>query len=252
MNRIAQTFKNNPAYIGYLTAGDGGLNRSLSASLALVEGGVNILEIGVPFSDPVADGLTIQHASCRSLEAGTTLNEVLKLIHRIRQRTDTPIILFTYYNPILAFGDSFYSRANEAGVDGCLVVDLPIEEAEKHLERCQQYQIDPILLLSPSTSLDRIEKISQHAKSMLYYVSRNGTTGVKSSLPSNFSENMKKIKPRVHLPVVAGFGISNAAMAKEVLQHANGFVVGSLFVDAIARGMSDQELIHLAKSIDPR
>ena len=252
MSRITQQFKNTPAYVAYLTAGDGGMQRSLEAMLALIEGGVTLLEVGVPFSDPVADGPTIQAASSRALKNGTTLDKVLNLVKALRHHTDIPIILFSYLNPILAMGPSFYKKAKDAGIDGCLVVDLPLEEAQNHNKACIEHRIDPIFLISPSTSKERIAEINQHAKGMLYYVSRKGTTGVKSSLPSDFKQRLHEIKSISQLPVVSGFGISTQAMAQEVLQYADGFVIGSLFVKAVAEGMTVAELTQLAKSIDPR
>ncbi|WP_423063986.1 tryptophan synthase subunit alpha [Candidiatus Paracoxiella cheracis] len=252
MNRITEQFKHKPAFVGYLTVGDGGLQRTYDSALALVAGGVDILEVGVPFSDPVADGPTIQQASQRALDNGTTLKDVLDLIKKLRKQVNIPIILFSYYNPLIQAGNEFYRRAKEASVDGCLVVDLPLEEADNHEAACTEVGIDPIFLISPSTPKERIEKINQHAKGMLYYVSRKGTTGMKSTLPGDFQQKIQNIKSLTHLPVVAGFGISNRDMAADVLQQADGFVIGSLFVKAVADGMSPSDLTQLAKSIDPR
>ena len=162
------------------------------------------------------------------------------------------LLLLTALLTILAMGPSFYSKAKDAGVDGCLVVDLPLEEAKNHTDACAEHHIDPIFLISPSTSKERIIEINQHAKGMLYYVSRKGTTGVKSSLPNDFKQRLREIKSLTKLPVVSGFGISTQGMAQEVLQHTDGFVIGSLFVKAVADGMSPAELTQLAKSIDPR
>lgn len=252
MSAITAQFKQTPAFVGYLTVGDGGVQRTFDAALALINGGVNVLEIGVPFSDPIADGPTIQQASQRALENGTTLTDVFDLIQKLRQATDIPLILFSYYNPIYQAGDSFYTAAKHAGVEGCLIVDLPLEEATTHQAACNKVGIDPILLISPSTPKERIIKINQHAQGMLYYVSRKGITGVKSSLPTDFQQKIAAIKAVSTLPVVAGFGIANRAMAAEVLQYADGFVVGSLFVKAIAEGVSTAGLTQLAQSIDPR
>lgn len=252
MSVIENTLKQEPGYVGYLTAGDGGIERTKAALLALIQGGVNVLEVGVPFSDPVADGPTIQAAAARALESGTNLKKVLQLIHTLKQETKTPIILFTYYNPILNAGPDFYAHAKEAGVDGCLVVDLPLEESDAYRKACEQSGLDPIFLISPSTPLERIKKIADCSRGMLYYVTRSGTTGVRQDLPPDLKEKLKAIKSVSSLPVVAGFGISNRDMAKAMLAHADGFVVGSLFVKAVANGDTPEQIKKLAEEIDPR
>lgn len=252
MSAIETVLKNKPGFIAYLTAGDGGLARSKEAMLALIKGGVDVLEVGVPFSDPVADGPTIQAAASRALKAGVHLGDVLQLIREIKQESDTPIILFTYYNPILKAGDEFYQKAKEAGVDGCLVVDLPIEESVDYCEACNRTGLDPVFLISPTTPLERIEKIAQLSRGMLYYVMRSGTTGLRDDLPADLTERLDMIKRISNLPVVAGFGISNRDMASAILDHADGFVVGSFFVKAVADGVTADQICTLAKSIDPR
>src|SRR3990167_2433492 len=244
MSRISAVFKKGPAYVGYLTAGDGGHEKSLAAMLALIKGGVNILEVGVPFSDPIADGPIIQQASQRALLQGFSLDKVLKLIAELRTQTTIPIILFSYYNPIYRNAAHFYSTAKKAGVDGMLVVDLPLEEAQPHVAYCKQYHLDPIFLIPPSTPSDRLQRINQFAAGMLYYVCRHGTTGIKTSLPDHFSEKLAEIKAVTSLPVVTGFGISNRDMARQALQHADGFVVGSLFVEAAHQGRDLTALAH--------
>ncbi len=252
MSKIAQQFKQGPAFVAYLTAGDGGIQRTEQAALALIKGGVNILEIGVPFSDPVADGPTIQQAHTRALQNHTTLQDTLSLVKSLRQQTDVPIILFSYYNPIFqALKNDFFVKAKQAGVDGCLIVDLPVEESADYFAACKENNIDPVLLLAPSTPVERIEKINSHGSGMLYYACRKGITGVQQALPADFANKMKLIKQHTNLPVVAGFGIADAAIAKKVLQVADGFVVGSRFVKAVAQGLMLDELTALAKSIDP-
>lgn len=233
-----------PAFIAYLTAGDGGMDYSLQAALALEKGGVDLLEIGIPFSDPVADGPVIQKAMERSLKAGTTPEMVLSLIREIRKHSSIPVVLFSYYNPIFIAGESFLKRAKEAGVDGILIVDLPVEEDTPILDR--------VLLVSPSTSDERMEQIAQKAKGFIYYVCQKGTTGARQELPEAVKTDIARIKKYTSLPVVAGFGISNKKTAEMALSSADGFVVGSLFVDAIGRKVSPEELTQLARSIDPR
>lgn len=252
MNRISAMFQQGPAYIGYLTAGDGGYQPSLTAMLALIEGGISLLEVGVPFSDPIADGPSIQQASQRALEAGFSLQDVFRLVAELRTKTTIPIVLFSYFNPIFCYKNDFYADAKNAGIDGILVVDLPLEEATQHVTACKQQQLDPIFLISPSTSHERLQLINQSASGMLYYVCRNGTTGIQSTFPENFATKMAEIKLGTHLPIVTGFGISDKNMAALALQHADGFVVGSLFVDAAYRAKSPEALTAIARKIDPR
>ncbi len=252
MSKIEETLRKEPGFVGYLIAGDGGLSRSKEAMLALIEGGVNVLEVGLPFSDPVADGATIQSAASRALKAGTTVKGVFDLIRELREETDIPIILFSYYNPILQAGENFFERAKAAGVDGCLIVDLPIEESDSYCRACEKAGIDPIFLIAPSSRGERIKEIHDKSKVMLYYVCCSGTTGVKDSVPEDFKKRLSDIKSISTLPVVAGFGISKREMADAVLKCADGFVVGSLFVKAVADGKSADELKALAASIDPR
>jgi tryptophan synthase alpha chain len=248
MSRIQQLFANDKAFIAYLTAGDGGMQRTLDAALALIDGGVNMLEIGIPFSDPIADGPIIQRAATRSLAAGTTLQDVLWLIKQIRQRSDIPLILFSYFNPVLAaLPSSFLNAAKHA--DGLLLVDCPLEESQFIHEQCRQNNIDLIYVITPSTTLTRIQKIAHHAEGFLYYACRKGTTGVRNALPDDFQQKIQTIKSIVHLPVVVGFGISNKEMADCVLKHADGVVVGSLFVKALEEGMHPSALAAFARNI---
>lgn len=252
-NPFDKIFSKRPAFIGYLTAGHMGLRYSLAAALALVEGGVDILEIGVPFSDPIADGKVIQTATSNALQRGVTLYHVLNLIHKIKKYTDVPIVLFSYFNPILqATQHDFYARAHTCGVDSILVVDLPLNESDQHIAHCQSANMLPIFVVAPSTTNERLKIINTRSQGFVYYVSRNGTTGIKSQLPNNFVSKIQTIKKCIDSPVVAGFGIANKESAKEVIQYADGFVVGSLFVDAIIHGANPKELKALAKQIDPR
>ncbi len=253
IERINAGFTQGKAFVAYLTAGDGGMKHTLAAALALIEGGVTMLEIGVPFSDPIADGPVIQRAALRALAAKTTLREVLWLADQIRKHSDIPLILFSYLNPLLAAcKQSFFHDAKQAGIDGTLIVDCPVEESSDVHQRCLEQGIAPVCVISPSTSLPRIQQIDQQGAGFLYYACRKGTTGVRSSLPHDFAESLQRIKSRVQLPVVAGFGISTPDAAREVLQHADGVVVGSLFVKALEDGISPDELTRLAARINPR
>lgn len=248
-----ELFNKKSAFIAYITAGDGGLKYTREAAIALAEGGVDILEIGLPFSDPTADGPVIQRAMNRALQEEITLFDVLAVVKEVKQAIDIPIILFTYYNPLFnAIENDVFRKAKEAGVNGILVVDLPIEESNEYYHHCIQNKIDPIYIITPSTPLDRIKKIEKKRSAFLYYVCRKGTTGIKNSLPNDFEKNMRQIKQVTQTPVVAGFGISNKQTAATVLSHADGFVVGSLFVKAIEEGASPNDLTKLAIQLDPR
>lgn len=250
MSRIERLFANNKALIGYLIVGDGGIYYTLEAAMALIEGGVNMLEMGMPFSDPIADGPIIQRAAARSLATGTTLQDVLWLTKEIRKRSDIPLILFSYFNPILSvLQSSFLSEAKQAGMDGLLLVDCPIEESQDVREQCIQNEIDLIYIVTPSTTVNRMKKIALYAQGFLYYACRKGTTGVRNSLPDDFQQKIESIKTIVHLPVVVGFGISNQEMVNSVLEHADGVVVGSLFVKTLAEGGTPSILSTLARNI---
>ena len=251
MNRISECFKKTKPYIGYITAGDGGIDRTLDAALALVKGGVDLLEVGIPFSDPIADGPVIQDAMDRALKGGTTPEEVLTFIEKFREKSGVPLVLFTYYNPLLNGGEAFLKKVAKAGADGVLVVDLPIEEGEEYRKWAKAGGLDTIFLIAPSTSKKRIKKIAKASSGFLYYVCRKGTTGTQKELPEDLERKVKEIKEISSLPVVVGFGISNKEMSTKILKIADGFVVGSFLVEAIGKGKSTDELTTLAESIKP-
>lgn len=252
IQRIANTFTQNKAFIAYLTAGDGGIQKTLSAALALIDAGVTALEIGIPFSDPVADGPVIQRAAARSLAAGTTVPAILDLIAELRSRTDIPLILFTYVNPILrGLQADFFQQAQQAGVDGILLVDCPLEEMDPILQPCIQHGIAPIFVASSTTPVARIKVIDQQGKGFLYYACRKGTTGMRTQLPDDFVDKLHILRTHANLPIVVGFGIASRIAASQVLQYADGVVVGSLFVKALEDGISLNDLQRLAMQINP-
>lgn len=266
IQRIAASFEHSKAFVAYLTAGDGGLKKTLDAALALIDAGVTILEIGVPFSDPVADGPVIQRAAARSLAAGTTLPAILDLVAEIRSRSDIPLILFTYLNPIFKILQTdFFEKAQQAGIDGLLVVDCPPKELFSLFPSPQtkgegvmedrtpmlQHGIAPIFVAAPTTSVQRIQQLDPLGKGFLYYACRKGTTGVRTQLPEDFTTKMQALKAHARLPVVVGFGIASRKAASQVLEYADGVVVGSLFVEALEKGMSFSDLQRLAMQINP-
>lgn len=248
--RIEAQFAKQPAFVGYLTAGDGGIAQTLQAALALIEGGVNVLELGVPFSDPIADGPVIQRAANRALAQGTTLADIFALAKNIREHSDIPLILFSYLNPLLAKGaEQVIKDAADAGIDGLLLVDCPPETAGNFYDACLTHGIAPIFVVTPSTSAGRITYLSELGRGFLYYACRKGTTGMKAGLPDDFATQIKHVKAKSYLPVITGFGISSFEAATEVLQHCDGVVVGSLFVKTLEDGASPQALTQLARNI---
>lgn len=227
MSRISKAFANHNAFIGYLTVGDA----TKKDFLELVSIGVNILEVGIPFSDPVADGPVIQKAMQRALEKGANAESALKMVAEIRKESEVAIVIFTYFNPIQKDFSLFLRKAKEAGADGILIVDLPLEEASEYCRLCGEIDLDPIFVIAPSTLPARIEEIAKRGKGFLYYACRKGTTGARSDLPADLSEKIAQIRAKSTLPIAVGFGISNRKTADEVLKMADGFVVGSHFVE---------------------
>lgn len=247
MGRIEHRFKalkdkGEKALIAYVTAGDPGLEETKEIILNLESGGVDLLEIGVPFSDPTADGPTIQAASHRALRNGVTLPRVLDAIQSVRDLSDIPIVLFGYYNPIFAFGNErFATRAREAGVDGVLVVDLPMEEWEELRDYTDPLGLDFISIVAPTTGDRRIQRICKRATGFLYYVSVTGVTGTTTPRVEEVEKDLARIRRFTPLPVAVGFGISTPEQVREIALHADGVVVGSAFVRMIEenRGRSD-------------
>lgn len=252
MNKIAECFHKEKVFAAYLTAGDGDLSDNVESSRALIEGGVNLLEIGVPFSEPIADGPVIQQAMSRALNSGANPNSALNLAEELRKFSHIPLLLFTYYNPVLALGTSFLERAKEVGFDGILVVDLPLQEAENFMKVVKKIGLDPVFVVTPSTSNEQVALIASHSEGCIYYACQKGTTGVRSSLPEDFERQIERIKKFSSLPVLAGFGISSREVAEEVLHSTDGFVVGSAFVKVIGEKQSPKILKEMVQSMDPR
>jgi tryptophan synthase alpha chain len=233
-NRIDHCFsalaeRNEKAFIAYICAGDPDFPRTIELALALEKAGVDLLELGVPFSDPLADGLVNQLAAQRALEAGATVPGVLDCIRQIRRQSQIPIVLYTYLNPIFQFGfERFQREADEAGVDGLLLLDLPPEEDPPSVGPLH------IRLIAPTTPAERIEQICRHAAGFIYYVSREGVTGVQSGIASSLGDRVSEIRRHTKLPVAVGFGISTPDQAREVAKVADAVVVGSAIVQQIS------------------
>lgn len=239
MNRIDATFQSlrfarKPAFIPYLCAGDPDFETSLRACRAVIGAGADILEIGVPFSDPLADGLTNQLAAQRALDAGATQERVFELVERLRGESETPIVLYTYYNLVFSMGEVEYARrAVEAGVDGVLVLDLPPEEAVSWVAVCRNVGLARIFIVAPTTPDDRIPIITKAASGFIYYVSRTGVTGERSDLARDLDKAIQRIRRHTPIPIVVGFGISHPDHVREIGCIADGAVVGSAIVNCI-------------------
>jgi tryptophan synthase alpha chain len=246
--RIAETFahiraQQGPGLVTYVTAGDPDLARTEGILRALDRGGADVLEIGVPFSDPLADGPVIQRATERALASGTTLAGVLDMLARLRADLRAPIVIFSYANPIFRFGaERFADRAQEAGVDGVLVLDLPIEEADDFRNLLSGRGIDTILLLSPTTTDERLRKAASLGSGFLYAISRLGVTGARDRIADGAQEMVARIRRASDLPVALGFGISKPEHVREVGQWADAAVVGSALVSVIAEAGASTDL----------
>jgi len=250
MSRLADTFARlrsarRGGLVSYTTAGDPDLTRSGEILLALERGGADILEVGVPFSDPLADGPVIQRATERALAAGTNLRGVLALIERLRPRIDAPIVLFSYANPLMRMGlDAFADRAAAAGVDGVLALDLPIEEAGEFRATLRSHGLDTIFLLSPTTTAARIQRAAELGSGFLYGISRIGVTGARDAVATGAEAMVARIRAHTDLPIALGFGISTPEHVAEVVSYADAAVVGSALVSVIAEHGASPDLVQ--------
>jgi tryptophan synthase alpha chain len=223
-------------FIPFITAGDPDLATTELLLIELAATGADIIELGIPFSDPVADGEVIQRASERALRNGVTLSDALDCVARVRRHIDKPIVLFSYFNPLLQFGeDRFADAAKAAGIDGVLVTDLTPEEAESWIEQLYRNELDPIFLVAPTTSDERLARIGQQARGFIYAVSRAGVTGARDRLTDDAETLVRRIRASSDLPVAVGFGISTSEHVKEVWRFADAAVIGSAIVGQIAK-----------------
>ena len=251
MGRIGDKFEylrgsKEKALIVYLTAGDPSLDITKKLILGLEKAGVDILEIGVPFSDPTADGPVIQAASQRALKSGTTLKGVLELVTEVRKVSEIPVMLFGYFNPIFAYGvKKFAHDARRVGVDGVLVVDLPYEEAKELRNYTDVVGIDFISLIAPTTDRKRLSKIAADATGFLYYISITGITGTAAPKIDNIKTEVNKIRKITKLPIAVGFGISTPQQAREIARFADGVVIGSAVVRLIDENKNNPDLVKI-------
>ena len=242
MNRIEKTFAElrkagRKALVGYLTAGDPTIAESERNIQEALENGLDILELGVPFSDPTADGPTIQAASQRALAGGMTLEKTLTLAGRLRKDFETPIVLFGYSNPFFGRGYERVSReAAEAGVDGLLIVDLPFEEKDEFCGALERQGLCYIPLVAPTTSPERAKRMLKGAQGFVYYIMVKGVTGARARLAADAAKCVKALRRQTNLPIAAGFGVKDGAQARQAAMFADGVVVGSALVEAARKG----------------
>jgi tryptophan synthase alpha chain len=245
-NRIDDLFERlrkakRKGFIPYICAGDPNLKRTVDLALGLENAGADLLELGLPFSDPLADGIVNQLAGQRSLAAGATIRGVFDCVREIRRKSQIPIVLYSYLNPIFQFGtEKFHREAENVGVDGLLILDLPPEEDID----LPSGNVVHVRLIAPTTPPDRIERIAKSAKGFLYYVSREGVTGTRDSIASSLKEKVSELRRHSNLPIAVGFGISNPDQAREVAKVADAVVVGSAIVDLIAKHGDKPEMIE--------
>jgi len=263
MSEISQTFsqlkeRNEGALIAYVTIGDPTPRRTPLIADALIQGGADIVELGIPFSDPIADGSTIQKAVSRSLMIGTKPQDVFEIARRVRERHETPLVLMTYYNPVLKFGlADFLGQAREAGISGLIVPDLPVEEATEHKAMCGAAGIDTIFLASPSTGPSRLKQIVGQTSGYLYLVTLYGVTGIRTTLGESALKLVTDCRKALNgaVPLAAGFGISHPHHVKQIIAAgADGAIVGSAFVKIIEENGSSMaratlKLTRLAKEL---
>ncbi|MCB1230255.1 MAG: tryptophan synthase subunit alpha [Verrucomicrobiae bacterium] len=248
LNRIDQKFSELKAegkagFVAYIAAGDPDMPRSLEIMRALESAGADVIELGVPFSDPMADGIVNQMAAHRALEAGATLPKVLDLVREFRQESELPLVLFTYLNPVYTYGfEKFHHEAAAAGADGVLLLDLPPDESPKNAELHELPDLRHIRLIAPTTPKDRIPMLAKSSEGFIYYVSREGVTGAQTTLAEGIADNVAGIKAHTDLPIAVGFGISTPEQAAEVARSSDAVVVGSATVRQVAENADSPEV----------
>lgn len=233
MSNIRKAFENGTAFIGFLTGGDPSIEKSCEFILEMVKGGADLIEIGIPFSDPVAEGSVIQKANIRALTAGATTDKIFDLAALVRKESSVPLVFLTYLNPVFKYGyERFFDRCRKLGVDGIIIPDLPFEEKGELVDIAENYEVDVISLIAP-TSDHRIRQIASKAKGFLYVVSSMGVTGVRSEIRTDLQKMIRLAKEAGDVPAAVGFGISNPDQAREIGSVADGVIVGSAIVKII-------------------
>jgi len=233
MSKIAQAFKNGKAFIGFVTGGDPSMAKSEEFIMAMIRGGADLVEIGIPFSDPTAEGPVIQAANIRALSAGATLDKVFEMVASVRQKTEVPLVFLTYLNPVFNYGyPRFFARCAELGVDGIIIPDLPYEEKGELADVAASFGVDIISLIAP-TSEQRIKQIAQEATGFIYVVSSMGVTGMRSEIKTDLPAILEVVKGASSIPTAVGFGINTPKQAGEIAEITDGVIVGSAIVKII-------------------
>ncbi|NQT22714.1 MAG: tryptophan synthase subunit alpha [Candidatus Omnitrophica bacterium] len=248
MNRIDTKFaelkrKKKKAFIAYITAGDPDLKTTYKIALELAKNGVDLVELGIPFSDPLADGPTIQAASQRALKKGITIRSILRMARSLRKKTEIPFVFMTYYNPIYQYGlKKFVDDSKRSGVDGVIVPDLPPEEAGELLGYSQDNLFSVVFLAAPTSTNERLKTIAKKSGSFIYYVSLTGVTGARKTLSKDINDHVKKIKRMTSKPVCVGFGVSNPRQARLVSSYADGVIIGSALIKVIEKNIGRRDI----------
>ncbi len=252
MSKIVQAFQNGKAFIPFVTCGDPDLETTKAIVKAAVANGADLVELGIPFSDPTAEGPVIQEASLRALQSGTRTDKIFDMVQKLRQEVEIPMVFMTYANVIFSYGaEKFISQCQSLGIDGLILPDLPFEEKEEFLPLCRKYDVDLISLIAP-TSAHRIAKIAKEAEGFLYIVSSLGVTGTRSEIKTDLGSLMKIVRENTDIPCAIGFGISTPKQAQEMASLSDGAIVGSAIVKIVAQYGKEApafvgEYVHLMK-----
>lgn len=239
MSKISEAFKNKKAFIPFVTGGDPSLDLTKDLIITMEKAGASLIEIGIPFSDPIAEGVVIQEADERSLAAGTTTDKLFDMVKEVRETVKIPLVFMTYANPVFTYGkDRFMEKCAECGIDGVIVPDVPFEERMEFLPSCEKYGIDLISMIAP-TSDDRIQAIAKEAKGFIYCVSSLGVTGVRKEINTDIGTMVEQVKAVTKVPVAVGFGISTPDQAKKMAGLSDGAIVGSAIVKIVAEHGKD-------------
>ena len=259
MSRIQKAFENKKAFIAFLTAGDPSLDKTEEYILEMERAGADLIEIGIPFSDPIAEGPVIQEADIRALSGGVTTDDIFDMVKKLREKTEIPLVFMTYLNPVFHYGyEAFFERCQDVGTDGIIIPDLPFEEKEEFDSVCKKHGIDLISLIAP-TSHERVAQIAKDAEGFVYCVSSLGVTGTRTNITTDIGAMVKLVKQAKDIPCAVGFGISTPEQAKKMAAQSDGAIVGSAIVKLCAqygrdcvpyvkeyvKSMKDLSLIHI-------
>lgn len=235
MSKIGNAFKNGKAFIGFLTAGDPSIEKSYEYIMTMIKAGADLVEIGIPFSDPIAEGVVIQEANIRALSVNTRLEDAFRLVEMVRKESQVPLVFLTYVNPIFNYGkEVFFAKCQAAGLDGVIVPDMPFEERDECAAQAKEHGIDIISMIAP-TSKDRIKEIAKVGEGFLYIVSSLGVTGTRTEIKTDLKEIIDLAKSVTDVPCAVGFGINTPEQAEHIAQVADGVIVGSAIVKIIAK-----------------